>query len=378
MKNLLMKKLVKVLSQRIIITIVVIIILAAAVILSLGKNNPINSAKEAKVKTTIDNLKSELVMSVSKITADSLGQVTVTDIDAPSAKYTMADLIPSIKDTEYENELVVLDGKIQVKPNSSLPVETQIKINSTLGQSITSDIILNNPKAYIGATVEYTGYDEEKVNQDITWRIFNVTEEGIIQLIANDYVNLAYKGETPVTGIVVNGYSISSSDNRDTLISYLKTPSNWSEYAVSGKTTAVGAPTIEEFCSSYKLKYPEKYLIAKEVDAGNIYNGSSTAPAYGNVLKFSTEVDTAYAYNKSIGTSDNLYIKTGISYGSNDIYAAWLGSVSAYDSSYVMHLSYNGYVSSVSCDYDRNVVRPLVSLTSNVQIVDEGGVLMVK
>ena len=50
-----------------VITIVVIIILAAAVILSLGKNNPINSAKEAKVKTTIDNFKSDLLMSISKI-----------------------------------------------------------------------------------------------------------------------------------------------------------------------------------------------------------------------------------------------------------------------------------------------------------------------
>ena len=49
-----------------IITIIVIIILAAAVILTISKNNPVSSAKEATFKEDMSNIQDELSMYISK------------------------------------------------------------------------------------------------------------------------------------------------------------------------------------------------------------------------------------------------------------------------------------------------------------------------
>ena len=48
-----------------IVTIIVIIILAAAVILTITKNNPVSSAKEATFKEDMSNIQDELSMYLS-------------------------------------------------------------------------------------------------------------------------------------------------------------------------------------------------------------------------------------------------------------------------------------------------------------------------
>ena len=49
-----------------IVTIIAIIILAAAVILTISKNNPVSSAKEATFKEDMANIQDELSMYISK------------------------------------------------------------------------------------------------------------------------------------------------------------------------------------------------------------------------------------------------------------------------------------------------------------------------
>ena len=49
-----------------IVTIIVIIILAAAVILTITKNNPVSSAKEATFKEDMTSIQDELSMYLSK------------------------------------------------------------------------------------------------------------------------------------------------------------------------------------------------------------------------------------------------------------------------------------------------------------------------
>ena len=49
-----------------IVTIIVIIILAAAVILTITKNNPVSSAKEATFKEDVTSIQDELSMYLSK------------------------------------------------------------------------------------------------------------------------------------------------------------------------------------------------------------------------------------------------------------------------------------------------------------------------
>ena len=230
-----------------VITIVVIIILAAAVILSLGKNNPINSAKEAKVKTTIDNFKSDLVMSVSKITADSLGQVATTDIDAPG-KYEITELIPSIKGTEYENELVVVDGKIQVKTNSSLSLEIQIEINNVLGQSINASVVKINPNAYYGKLVNFK--DGQNFNN---WQLFYADDTNIY-LIAGDYIPVSMLPQNVFElGSYNPEYCVNSSVSRVDITNKMLDTENFKQFKdVENKAeNVVGAPTIVQFAESY-------------------------------------------------------------------------------------------------------------------------------
>ena len=59
-----------------IITIVVIIILAAAVILTLGDNNPIDKAKEARRISDIANIKEEIQMDVLGKQLENAGDIS--------------------------------------------------------------------------------------------------------------------------------------------------------------------------------------------------------------------------------------------------------------------------------------------------------------
>ena len=92
-----------------IVTIIVIIILAAVVILTLSKNNPINSAKEATFKEDIYNYKTELELYKAKISKNG---EDVTKL------YASKDSDPSIQDVitsitrKYIDRLEVREGKL--------------------------------------------------------------------------------------------------------------------------------------------------------------------------------------------------------------------------------------------------------------------------
>lgn len=122
-----------------VITIVVIIILAAAVILSLGNNNPINNAKKAKIVQTIDTFKSDLLNTISyKLTVNP--DLTVVDIDSKNEDgFRLIDLVPSVKGTEYEEQLVVIDGKLKLKEDTNFPQATQDIIKEVLGDKVESE-----------------------------------------------------------------------------------------------------------------------------------------------------------------------------------------------------------------------------------------------
>ncbi len=65
-----------------IITIIVIIILAGAVILNLSKNNPIDSAKQARFVSDIDSFKNELTMYILKKQTDTQGTYDSSKLSA--------------------------------------------------------------------------------------------------------------------------------------------------------------------------------------------------------------------------------------------------------------------------------------------------------
>src|SRR5574344_1045794 len=91
-----------------IVTIIVIIILASVVILTLTKNNPIESAKEAAFKSDISNIQDELSMYISKQYTDNNGDYDPTTLNLSGTD--MVSKLPSTK--KYANELSLVSGKL--------------------------------------------------------------------------------------------------------------------------------------------------------------------------------------------------------------------------------------------------------------------------
>ena len=93
-----------------IVTIIVVIILAAVVILTLSKNNPIESAKEARFKEDVRTFQDELALAVSKEYADAGGhrdeKITTADFDE------IKRYIPSFSE-KYRDKFVIQDDELR-------------------------------------------------------------------------------------------------------------------------------------------------------------------------------------------------------------------------------------------------------------------------
>ncbi len=91
-----------------IVTIIVIIILAAAVILTITKNNPVSSAKEATFKEDMASIQDELSMYLSKKYTDNPTSFEKSSVNL-SGESMVAEL-PSTK--KYKDKVSVIKGKL--------------------------------------------------------------------------------------------------------------------------------------------------------------------------------------------------------------------------------------------------------------------------
>ena len=91
-----------------IITIIVIIILAAAVILTITKNNPVSSAKEATFKEDVAAMQDELSMYISKKYADNPTSFEKSTVNLSGDDMTTE--LPSTK--KYKEKVSVVKGKL--------------------------------------------------------------------------------------------------------------------------------------------------------------------------------------------------------------------------------------------------------------------------
>ena len=144
-----------------IITIIVVIILAAVVILTLSKNNPIESAKEARFKEDVRTFQDELAMTVSKQYTAAGGhrntKISTSDFDE------IKEYIPSFSE-KYRDKFIIQDDELKYtnklddnekeyaqsinvrEKNKLLPDEFQQVeyIESTGGQYICTNVIPDN------------------------------------------------------------------------------------------------------------------------------------------------------------------------------------------------------------------------------------------
>ena len=91
-----------------IVTIIVIIILAAAVILTITKNNPVSSAKEATFKEDMANIQDELSMYLSKKYTDNPLSFEKSNVNLSGDG--MVTELPSTK--KYKDKVSVVEGKL--------------------------------------------------------------------------------------------------------------------------------------------------------------------------------------------------------------------------------------------------------------------------
>ena len=91
-----------------IVTIIVIIILAAAVILTITKNNPVSSAKEATFKEDMANIQDELSMYISKKYTDDPLSFEKSNVNLSGDG--MVTELPSTK--KYKDKVSVVEGNL--------------------------------------------------------------------------------------------------------------------------------------------------------------------------------------------------------------------------------------------------------------------------
>ena len=100
-----------------IITIIVVIILAAVVILTISKNNPVESAKEATFKEDVRSFQDELNMYISNeyTKLQGMRDSKISTINIPATYSEMKTYISSYKE-KYDKKLGIEDDKIVYFP----------------------------------------------------------------------------------------------------------------------------------------------------------------------------------------------------------------------------------------------------------------------
>ena len=376
-----------------IVTIIVIIILAAAVILTVGKNNPVESAREATFKEDVRNFQDDLALSISKNYTKKAGQ---RDKKFNATTFEeIQNYIPSFN-KKY-------DGKFVIKEDELIYVEDKVSENEknwladmTVGAKVTplAEKIEANVAEYYGKRI--TNYSANGVTD---WKIFHSDGKNVY-IIASDYVpvdklpetskkhkpantNSSYPKAAPFDN-VINDYTGSanitdekikalnndyfskgytSASNNMRAVAYMLDTGIWSSFKTEKADYAIGGPTVEMLMASYSKSHNEKYKAR-----------ASRATGY----QISKDGGTNWAswYIGMLGTSDSLYVITS----QTNALAMWLASPSAYGTSYVVYVNYAGFVGCYNYNYTGADLgfRPLVCLKSDIQLEADGAGYKIK
>ena len=133
-----------------IVTIIVIIILAAAVILTITKNNPVSSAKEATFKEDVAAMQDELSMYLSKKYADN-----PTSFDKSSVNLSGDSMVTELPSTKkYKEKVEVVNGNLVWDGETENNTEYKWFSEVTDGSTKRSASVRNEWKEKIAEEVE--------------------------------------------------------------------------------------------------------------------------------------------------------------------------------------------------------------------------------
>ena len=282
--------------------------------------------------------------------------------------------------------------------NGLITANTQ-KINLAYG-TYTITIIDNkgNTKELevkVKAQLEYGSkvFGYECNTEGIEWRLFHADDNNVY-LIADDYVpydsiptskagTALNKGATEYNAYftnVISNYGGSrwikenanskaqkllskyltaypqSENNNMRAVAYMMDTNKWGEKFAGEKAEyAIGGPTIELFCASYKVTHPDRYIECGI--SGNGYTVRWSDSGYANYINELTQDDFNSIYIKSDSTKAD---------------GMWIASPSANGASYVMCVHNSGSV--YYYDYNTTALgfRPVVCLKSEAKLIDNG------
>ena len=133
-----------------IVTIIVIIILAAAVILTITKNNPVSSAKEATFKEDVTAIQDELSMYLSKKYTDDPISFDKSSINLSGD--SMVTELPSTR--KYKDKVSIIKGKLAWNGETENNTEYKWFSEVTDGSTKRSASVRNEWKEKIAEEVE--------------------------------------------------------------------------------------------------------------------------------------------------------------------------------------------------------------------------------
>ena len=133
-----------------IVTIIVIIILAAVVVLTISKNNPVSSAKEATFKEDMTSIQDELSMYLSKKYTDN-----PTSFDKSSVNLSGDDMTTELPSTKkYKDKVSIIKGKLVWNGETENNTEYKWFSEVTDGSTKRSASVRNEWKEKIAEEVE--------------------------------------------------------------------------------------------------------------------------------------------------------------------------------------------------------------------------------
>ena len=389
-----------------IVTIIVIIILAAAVILTVGKNNPVESAREAAFKEDVRIFQDDLALSISKDYTEHAGQ---RDNKFNADKYTTGGEADSVY-TYIPSFNKKYDGKFVIKEDELIYVEEKVSENEkkwladmTVGakEKPLAEKVEANVAEYYGKSI--TNYSANGVTD---WKIFHSDGKNVY-IIASEYVPVStlpaksgysltkgsyertayfnsnvlgeYSGSSDITDEKIKALNKSyfdyleekntvSENNNMRTVAYMLDTGIWSTFKTKKAEYAIGGPTVEMLMASYSKKYAS--------------NGIDYRARAKNTTGYEISNDGGVAswelyYSGMLSTNDSLYVlpssgstlESGKTSGAN---AMWLASPSAGNPNDVMGVGSNGRMNYYYYGHPCIGFRPLVCLKSDIQLEADG------
>ena len=186
-----------------IITIIVIIILAAAVILTITKNNPVSSAKEATFKEDMTSIQDELSMYLSKKYTDN-----PTSFDKSSVNLSGDSMVTELPSTKkYKDKVSVIKGKLVWAGETENNTEYKWFSEVTDGATKKSESVRSEWKEKIAEEVEGVpipkGFKYKEGTKDTGLVIKDDNDNEFVWVPATESTyrkDTSFPGSTPPTG----------------------------------------------------------------------------------------------------------------------------------------------------------------------------------